>query len=135
MEYDEGAHAFKCPKCDHGMEEVSHDGIVIERCTHCQGLWFDTDEVDQLRSSEGGHALDTGDPEEGWKWDTVDEVDCPHCGKKMEKTAAEGQRHIWIEVCHEHGMFLDAGEFTDYKDKTLLDFFRGLIKGTRHETL
>ena len=33
MEYDEGAHAFKCPKCEHGMEEVSHDGIVIEQNT------------------------------------------------------------------------------------------------------
>jgi hypothetical protein len=28
-------------------------------------------------------------------------------------------------------MFMDAGEFTDFKNETLLDWFRGLIKGRR----
>jgi hypothetical protein len=28
-------------------------------------------------------------------------------------------------------MFMDAGEFTDFKHESLLDFFRGLIKGDR----
>jgi hypothetical protein len=28
-------------------------------------------------------------------------------------------------------MFMDAGEFTDYKHETLADWFRGLIKGKR----
>ena len=35
------------------------------------------------------------------------------------------------EVCDEHGMFLDAGEFTDYKYETLLDKFRDLVTGKR----
>lgn len=135
MDYDQDTHKLKCPKCGHGMEEVSHDEIVIERCTHCHGLWFDGDEAEQLRDAPGGHALDHGDPVEGWKWDSVEEVNCPHCGKKMEKSAVPDQKHIWYEVCKEHGMFLDAGEFTDFKDKTLLDFFRGLIRGGRSDTL
>ena len=28
-------------------------------------------------------------------------------------------------------MFMDAGEFTDFKNETHLDWFRGLIKGHR----
>jgi hypothetical protein len=28
-------------------------------------------------------------------------------------------------------MFMDAGEFTDYKHETLADWFRSLIKGSR----
>ena len=39
--------------------------------------------------------------------------------------------HIWYEVCNKHGMFFDAGEFTDFKYETLLDKFRGLITGKR----
>ena len=74
MEYDPQLHSLECPKCGHGMEEVSLEGITIDRC-------------------------------------------------------------IWYEVCPEHGMFLDAGEFTDYKHETLLDFFRGIIKGRRGQRM
>jgi hypothetical protein len=28
-------------------------------------------------------------------------------------------------------VFMDAGEFTDFKHETLADWFRGLIKGKR----
>lgn len=31
-------------------------------------------------------------------------------------------------------MFMDAGEFTDYKFETLADLFRGVIKGKRDTT-
>ncbi len=49
MDYDEAIHDLKCPKCGHGMHEVSHEGITIDRCTHCTGLWFDDDEASQLK--------------------------------------------------------------------------------------
>jgi hypothetical protein len=41
------------------------------------------------------------------------------------------QPHIWYEVCRDHGMFMDAGEFTDYKNETLADWFRSLLRGAR----
>jgi len=59
------------------------------------------------------------------------DINCPRCVKKMEKTADPKQIHIWYESCSDHGMFMDAGEFTDFKQESLLDFFRGLIKGKR----
>ena len=31
------------------------------------------------------------------------------------------QRHIGYEVCEEHGMYFDAGEFTDYKYETVIE--------------
>ena len=135
MEHDPKVHSHKCPKCGHGMEEVTHGELAIDRCTNCHGLWFDEDEHHQLKLAKGGHALDAGDPKEGWKWDTVEEVDCPICGKRMEKVAIPDQKAIWVEECPGHGIFMDAGEFTDFKDKTLLDWFRGIIKGTRGEVL
>ncbi|MCH7494442.1 hypothetical protein IIA16_07025, partial [bacterium] len=42
----------------------------------------------------------------------------------MEQLADPIQTHIKYEACEKHGMFLDAGEFTDYKYETLLDVFR-----------
>ena len=131
MEYDKNTHNLQCPKCHHGMDEVVHGEVAIDRCTNCFGLWFDADEAYQLKLAEASEALDIGDPTEGWKWDSHADINCPHCGKKMEKTADSKQKHIWYEICHDHGMFMDAGEFSDFKQESLLDFFRSLIKGNR----
>lgn len=131
MEYNPDVHSMQCPKCRHGMEEVTFEEVTIDRCTHCQGLWFDADEALQLKSIEGSDIVDTGDPNEGWKWDSRSDISCPRCGKNMVKSADSKQIHIWYEVCNDHGMFMDAGEFADYTHETLLDFFRGLIKGNR----
>jgi uncharacterized protein len=131
MEYNPDVHSLKCPKCQHGMEEVTHEGITIDRCSHCQGLWFDEDEAHHLKKLKDSHTLDSGDKKEGWKWDSRSDIDCPRCNKRMDKTADPKQKHIWYEMCKEHGMFMDAGEFADFKQESLLDFFRSLIKGDR----
>lgn len=131
MEYDENNHSMKCPKCHHGMEEVAHGEVVIDRCSHCHGLWFDADEAHQLKVLAESEKLDIGDPKDGWRWDTHADINCPKCGKEMEKTADPKQKHIWYEICRDHGMFMDAGEFSDFKQESLLDFFRSLIKGHR----
>ena len=131
MEYDADLHSLQCPKCLHGMTELTHEGITIDRCSHCHGLWFDGEEAHQLKAIDGSQVLDSGDANEGKKWDTRVDINCPRCGEKMHESADPKQKHIWYEVCHDHGMFLDAGEFADLKDESLLDIFRSLIKGER----
>jgi len=132
MEYNPDIHSVECPKCGHGMTEVTYGGdVVIDRCTNCQGLWFDTGEAEVLKSKWMGDALDTGEKKTGREWDNVEDIACPRCGKDMVKTSDPDQVHVWYETCPEHGMFMDAGEFTDYKHETLSDWFRGLIRGER----
>ncbi|MCB1678035.1 MAG: zf-TFIIB domain-containing protein [Halioglobus sp.] len=131
MDYNPGKHSMECPKCGHGMREVTYGDVVIDRCANCGGLWFDDDEAARLKVKWMGDALDAGDAREGRKWDTVDDIACPRCGRDMAKASDPGQPHIWYEVCGDHGLFMDAGEFTDYKQETLLDWFRGLIRGAR----
>jgi uncharacterized protein len=131
MEYDPQSHSLQCPKCFHGMEAVTHDGITIDRCSGCQGLWFDGDEAQRLKHSPGSEVLDTGNAKKGRHYDERGDIRCPHCGKAMEKTAHWKQTHVWYEVCRDHGIFMDAGEFTDFKYETLLDTVRAFIKGKR----
>ncbi|MBT4520513.1 MAG: zf-TFIIB domain-containing protein [Halieaceae bacterium] len=132
MDYNPDAHSIECPKCGHGMDEITYGDVTIDRCSNCQGLWFDAGEAERLKDKWMGHALDTGRADEGKKWDAVDDVACPRCGLDMEKSSDPNQTHIWYEVCpDEHGVFMDAGEFTDFKHETLADWFRGLIKGKR----
>jgi Zn-finger nucleic acid-binding protein len=132
MDYNADQHSIECPKCGHGMDEISYGGdLLIDRCTHCQGIWFDHGEIDVLKGKWMGEALDTGKPSEGKKWDEIDDIPCPRCGQQMEKGSDPDQPHIRYEVCHDHGMFMDAGEFTDLKNETLGDWFKRFIKRPR----
>jgi Zn-finger nucleic acid-binding protein len=132
MEHNPDQHSMQCPKCGHGMDEITYGGdVVIDRCTNCQGIWFDQGEAEQLKGKWMGEALDTGDADEGKKWDTVEDISCPRCGKDMQKGSDPAQPHIWFEYCDEHGMFMDAGEFTDFANETPADWFRKIFKGSR----
>jgi ribosomal protein L37AE/L43A len=41
-------HFMKCPKCGDELVEVEHEGIKVDRCTSCQGVFFDAGELDDL---------------------------------------------------------------------------------------
>jgi uncharacterized protein len=42
------AHYMKCPKCGHDLKEEDLVGVKVDRCTHCEGVFFDAGELDQL---------------------------------------------------------------------------------------
>ncbi len=131
MEYNSDIHSIQCPKCRGGMEEHEYEGVTIDRCTHCEGIWFDTNELEQLKSIPGSEIVDSGDASVGGYWDLENDIDCPRCGERMHPGSDPEQPHIWIECCEQHGLFLDAGEFKDFKNKSWLDFLRYLSKGKR----
>lgn len=41
-------HLMRCPKCGHGMQEEQLDGVKVDRCSHCEGVFFDAGELDQV---------------------------------------------------------------------------------------
>ncbi len=42
------AHWLKCPKCGHDMEVVSMEGIELDTCKFCAGIYFDRGELESL---------------------------------------------------------------------------------------
>ena len=48
-------HFMRCPKCGHEMKEETLEGVNIDRCSHCEGIYFDAGELDQvlLKHDEG----------------------------------------------------------------------------------
>ena len=42
------AHWLKCPKCGNDMKAESLEGIEIERCSLCGGIFFDHGELETL---------------------------------------------------------------------------------------
>jgi uncharacterized protein len=114
------------------MEQVVYSDIEVDRCTLCRGLWFDLQEHAQLKAIPGAEAIDIGDPEVGAIFNHDDRIRCPRCSGPMIRMVDAQQTHIWFESCGIcHGVFFDAGEFTDFKQHTIGDFFRRLRAGER----
>jgi len=42
------AHFMKCPKCGHDMKSEKLETIEIDRCSFCEGVYFDAGELDRL---------------------------------------------------------------------------------------
>ena len=121
-----------CPKCDGEMAKVSYEQIEVNRCIRCDGLWFDMLEREHLKVIAGSEEIDVGDPRAGASLNVVDQIDCPVCHATMLRMVDAQQSHIWYESCPVcYGVFFDAGEFADYKEKTVLDFFRALFAKER----
>jgi uncharacterized protein len=41
-------HFLKCPKCGHDMKEEKLENVAVDRCTHCEGIFFDAGELEQI---------------------------------------------------------------------------------------
>lgn len=123
---------MKCPKCREGMEVVAFDGIEVDRCTGCKGIWFDSRENERLKSMRGSEIIDSGDPATGRRYNEIPYVRCPRCTTPMVRMVDPEQPHLWYETCSTcGGVYFDAGEFRDYKSKTLFDVIRDLFARPR----
>lgn len=123
---------MKCPKCQAEMEKVTYEKVEIERCTQCGGLWFDALEKEKLKQFRGSEQVDSGSTTQGREQNKVDKINCPVCETKMVRMVDIRQSHIWYESCPScHGTFFDAGEFTDYKNESWLDYFRTWLSPDR----
>jgi len=41
-------HHMKCPKCGHDMAEKELQGLSVDVCSFCEGIYFDAGELDKL---------------------------------------------------------------------------------------
>lgn len=123
---------LRCPKCSESMEVLVVDGAEVDRCTGCEGIWFDAGELDWLAQDEVAEAIDVGAVEEGRSMNAVTEIDCPRCGKPMKHVADRHKPEVRYEVCIGcEGAYLDAGEFRELSKLSLLDVLRDLLRRAR----
>ncbi len=123
---------LKCPKCAAPMQPVVHQGIEVDRCTACRGLWFDLLEHEDLKGKDDSEALDFGDPAQGKKNDKLQDVECPVCHAKMLKMVDRDRKDIHFEACAAcYGVYFDAGEFKDWKKHHAFDWLKSLLARER----
>lgn len=129
---------MRCPKCHAEMQEqkvLTQSGeVVIDKCGRCAGLWFDLGEAERLRDEWTSISLDDGNKEVGRIYNEITHIDCPRCFKPMVSMKDPKQAHIQYEACREHGVFMDAGEFSDYREFTLTEAFDSILQMYRKQS-
>jgi Zn-finger nucleic acid-binding protein len=60
-----GSYKLRCPKCGKSFVEEQYEGITIDRCTGCDGIYFDAGEVDQLLANVNEKMAAAGATPEG----------------------------------------------------------------------
>ena len=47
-------HFMHCPKCGMNLVEINYQGIKMEKCSACEGVWLDAGELEGVLSREKG---------------------------------------------------------------------------------
>jgi hypothetical protein len=47
----------RCPKCAFPLVTITYKGVELDKCSGCEGLWFDTGELDRVLEKEGSGFL------------------------------------------------------------------------------
>lgn len=98
-----------CPKCRVAMKAEQHEGIELDRCESCGGLFFDAGELEAIVKRLAGQRVDDS-PTVDFAAADDKEATCPRCDVAM--TPEEGPRKdLHIDRCPQcAGIFLDRGE-------------------------
>ena len=103
-----------CPVCKSDMIDVEHARIELDYCTSCQGVWFDSEELELLLESMDikNHDLALDNIWHSPEAETKEKKRrCPICSRKMTKAAIGKEPEVLIDVCpQEDGLWFDGGE-------------------------
>jgi serine/threonine-protein kinase len=129
--------AKRCGKCGGPFKAVFTEGMILDRCKSCGGVWFDHAEIDRLvgrKASTGpgtvrrivsvsGAAMPAPlDPLIG---------SCPSCRVGL-RTFSVPEAEASLEVCPRcFGAWFDRGEIELLEREDVVRWFRGVIENLR----
>ena len=101
---------MNCPVCREPRIVAEREGIELDACPWCRGLWFDAGELALLAENvgrtlsiaEGGPLAAAVSSEKPRK--------CPRCDKAMEKVFLGQAPRVMLDRCPSHGLWFDHGE-------------------------
>ena len=127
----------RCPADDFTLRTETYEGVEIDRCPHCGGVWLDAGELEAIESNQDSDFRDVPTS----KLDSVSAAvgmaqaaseaprKCVACDSELVKKEYGMSSQIMIDSCPKgHGIWLDAGELSRlqmfYKKQTdHADFF------------
>lgn len=108
---------MKCPDCGVELSQGKRDGVEMEICSSCKGMWLTRQEMSQLEDE----VFDFGDDEKGslMLGSTPTTRKCPQCAKPLRRFEYRFY-DLQIDYCEDlHGYWLEANE-----DKRVLELMK-----------
>lgn len=100
---------MRCPNDQEPLLVLEFEGIEIDYCDKCRGIWLDPEEMTLLLGADAGW--------EQWLKPQRDDAlarvkkRCPRCGTRMLQRPAGKSSPVNCDLCPRgHGLWLDAGE-------------------------
>ncbi len=103
-----------CPVCREVLVVVEREGIELDWCLGCRGLWFDEGEL-ELLAEKSGRRLGPEDvgrarADAGPVAEASPRRKCPRCRRKMDGVSVGSADPVHVDRCTEHGVWMDSGE-------------------------
>ena len=104
---------MQCSGCGAPMIVVEYQGVELDWCPACGGVWFDDEELEILMQGAGldadalhvraaDRAVVQGANERARR--------CPRCRRRMRKQCVDAHPPVILDACARHGLWFDAGE-------------------------
>ena len=107
---------MKCPRDGAELAPVHVDGIELDKCHHCDGIWFDAGELDKVRKLERSAVERELENEYGSPTVAAGQVDgymrCPRCPDgRLNQLTYTYKKQVKIDRCDKcNGVWLDDNE-------------------------
>ena len=103
---------MKCPKCEtETLGEYFVENVAVDRCSTCDGIWFDAHELSQLLAEDAQQIASLG---RGSAHEQTDDKKgrCPRDESELLRVYSAIDKSVVLDACAEcRGIWLDGGEF------------------------
>ena len=110
---------LQCPDCHKPLETRTFQGVQIDSCPICAGIWFDARELGRIMKA-GTHALaalEEAVKPAGERETKPDERLCPVCHVPLHKFRYQYESPIELDTCAScHGLWVEDGELAMIQD-------------------
>lgn len=119
---------MKCPNENTELAPTKRNGVDLEVCSTCNGMWLTPQELNQLEDE----VFDFGDSEKGTLVFDPEPaaLKCPQCAKPMRKFQYRFYDLDMMFCDDGHGFWLEAGE-----DQRVLAFMKKEEEGLQRKVL
>ena len=98
-----------CPVCREPLIVAEREGIELDVCPWCHGLWFDAGEL-ALLSEKLGRSLRVSEGSLERAETSEKPLGCPRCDRAMDKVTLGASPKMVLDRCAAHGLWFDQGE-------------------------
>jgi Zn-finger nucleic acid-binding protein len=117
-----------CAKCQGQLGTIDVDGVEVDQCARCGGLWFDARELDHVLKHGKGALLAADGTDFTPGADDQAAAICPRCLSPLDRVDSLAVEDLHYDECSKcRGVWLDRGELaaihSDNSAAAIVGFF------------